>query len=85
MLVAHRGAGAVLTNLGWNRAAVDRLEQARSLHDPEQDRGLAFEFGQDLRLTADCWLAFARLVARCRRRIPKVRHRAGHRLPLSIA
>lgn len=59
-IVAHRGAGAALTNLGRNRQAAERLEQALALHDPTQDRDLAFEFGQDLHLTAKCWLTFAR-------------------------
>jgi predicted ATPase len=84
-IVAHRGAGAALVNLGRNRPAAERLEQVLVLYDLELDRDLAFEFGQDLRLTAECWLTFARfalgqvdqattLIGRAMREVGALRH-----------
>jgi class 3 adenylate cyclase/predicted ATPase len=58
-LIGHRMLGASLMVVGNYREALPHLALAASLYQPDEHRELAFRYGQDLGVTALCYLAWA--------------------------
>jgi class 3 adenylate cyclase/predicted ATPase len=59
LLVGHRLLGTVLVLIGDYPAALSHLDRAVELYRPEEHRELAFRFGADIGITAQCVRAWA--------------------------
>jgi predicted ATPase len=59
LLVAHRAMGSALLQLGRFADAKAHLEPILSLHDPEQDRALAYEYVVDPGVSGGSFFALA--------------------------
>ena len=59
LLVGHRLVGSALLFTGNYRAAFSHLDRAMALSRPEEHRELAFRFGADIAITAQCVRAWA--------------------------
>jgi predicted ATPase/DNA-binding response OmpR family regulator/class 3 adenylate cyclase len=59
LLVGHRLLGTALILTGDYRAAMSHLDRAVELYRPEEHRELAFRFGADIGITAQCVRAWA--------------------------
>jgi len=59
LLVGHRLVGSALLFTGNYPAAFSHLDRAMALSRPEEDRELAFRFGADIGITAQCVRAWA--------------------------
>lgn len=58
VLVGHRVVGASLFHLGRFAGARGHLERTLALYNPARDRGGAFLWAHDQRVTALCWLSW---------------------------
>jgi predicted ATPase/class 3 adenylate cyclase len=59
LLVGHRLVGSALALTGSYPAALSHLDRAVALYRPEEHRELAFRFGADIGITAQCGRALA--------------------------
>ena len=57
--LAHRAMGTTYVSMGKFEAARQHLEQARALYDPQYRPDFLYQFGQDIGVTALCYLCWA--------------------------
>ena len=57
--LAHRVLGTTYVSMGEFESARQHLEQARTLYDPEYRPDFLYEYGQDIGVTALCYLCWA--------------------------
>ena len=59
LMLAHHAAGVTLSALGQHAGALEELNKAIAIHDPERHASTAFAYGQDSGVACRCQAAFS--------------------------